>query len=133
MACFLDLHGMFHDYEPVDLDRYTPDFLVDMPHGTTLVECKPLVTPSEARHAARRVTRAGWVGPAIILGSRLCNAPDGYVDLTMYGSTHAELGGWSRVGRGRWPEVWGEYPFSEVWTRWQESGGIVQWRPQSSS
>lgn len=128
-AAFLDLVGLTWDFEPIDLRNTIPDFVVDLPAGPTIIECKPAVLAAEFKAPCRRLTRSGWVGPAIVLGSRLCNDPvDNHSDLMMYGSTHTELGRWARVGRNRWPRAWGEYPFGEqVWTTWAEAGNVVMW------
>jgi hypothetical protein len=127
-ACFLDLCGFLWDYEPIDLARYIPDFLVELPLGTTLLECKPAVHAQEFKAPCRKITRSGWVGPAIVIGSQLHIAPDDRADLTLYGAVAAEEGAWSKVGRGRWPKVWGDYPFSEVFDSWGKAGNIVQWK-----
>lgn len=128
-ACFLDLQKILWDYEPIDLDYYTPDFLTELPFGTTLVECKPAVLAQEFRAPCRKITRSGWLGPAIVVGSQLQIADDDRADLTLYGSIEAEHGQWSRVGRGRWPKVWGEYVFPDVFDCWIRAGNQVQWKP----
>lgn len=132
-AAFLDLQGHIFDYEPFDLQRYIPDFIVELPEGPVLFECKPSVVPAEFRGPCRRITRSGWQGPAIVVGSRLTMTDDEYLDLTMYGSTHAELGRWSRVGKGRWPKAWGEYPFRDVQSTWAQSGNTVMWKGPSGT
>ena len=129
VANFLDQCGLLWDFEPIDLKNYVPDFLVELPHGVTLLECKPAVLPNEFRGPCRKITRSGWVGPAIVIGSQLCLAPDDRADLTMWGSPNADEGGWSRVGRERWPAEWGEYPFDMVHLRWVRAGNQVQWCP----
>lgn len=126
-ACFLASYSYHFDYEPLDLQRYVPDFLVELPFGTVLLECKPAVRPQEFRAPCRRITRSGWAGPAIVLGSQLALGPDDRPDLTMYGTLEAEEGGWSRVGRERWPAAWGEYAFEDVFRRWLSAGNAVQW------
>lgn len=131
-ACFLDMHGLLYDYEPIDLNRYTPDFVVDLPHGPTLLECKPAITPQEFRNPCKRITKSGWVGPALVLGPRLSLVDDA-VDLTMFGSTHAEIGRWTSMGLDAWPAIWGPYPFEDVFHRWRMAGNQVQWSPPDVS
>ncbi len=130
VACFLDAYNLVWDFEPIDLKRYIPDFLVEFPHGITLVECKPAVRALEFKPACRKITRSGWTGPAIVIGSQLALAPDDRADLTMFGSTHAEDGCWTRVGRDRWPADWGdEYPFVGAFDNWVAAGNTTRWDP----
>lgn len=127
-ACFLKSYNIFFNYESIELDRYLPDFVIELSFGPVLLECKPAVTPREFKPACRKVTRSGWVGPAIILGGQLSLAlVDDRPDLTLFGSVEAEEGGWSRVGRGRWPACWGEYPFADSYYAWTSAGNIVQY------
>lgn len=129
VACFLKLHGYWFDYEPFELEgNYIPDFICELPLGTVLVECKPAIRPQEFRRPCRKITKSGWVGPALVIGSQLSLAPDGRGDLTLFGSTDAEQGGWSRVGRERWPASWGAYPFYDCFDKWVTSGNFVQWK-----
>ena len=129
IACFLTSYGYHFDYESLELDRYLPDFVIEMPFGPTLLEVKPAVLATEFKKPCRKITKSGWIGPALVIGSQLCKASDGFSDLTLYGSLAAEDGGWSRVGRGRWPGEWGEYVFGEaVSLNWINAGNEVQWR-----
>jgi hypothetical protein len=132
-ACFLDSYGLVWDYEPLELRKYVPDFVVDFEFGPTLVELKPAVRPLEFKPACRKITRSGWTGPALVVGSQLSLAPDDRADLTMFGSLAAEDGEWSRVGRERWPADWLEYPFMDgLFDRWVAAGNATQWNPPSS-
>ncbi len=127
VAAFLDLHNYHHDFEPLDLKKYIPDFIVDLPFGPCLLECKPAVTPREFKPACKKITKSGWEGPALVIGSRLTEGVDTHTDLTLYGTTHAELGRWTQVGRDCWPKAWGAYPFELIYQRWHEAGALVQW------
>lgn len=130
VACFLDSYFLVWDFEPVDLyGHYIPDFLVEFSWGITLVECKPAVRAAEFKPACRKITRSGWTGPALVIGSQLQLAPDDRADLTIFGSTHAEDGCWARVGRDRWPAEWGEYPFVDCFSRWTAAGNATRWEP----
>ncbi len=128
VACFLDLNKIVYDYEPIDMaGHYIPDFVVDL-HEPVLLECKPAVTFAEFRQACRRITRSGWTGPALVIGPRLLVDAEDRSDLTLVGSTHAELGGWTRIGRLKWPKVWGKYPFEDVRSNWTLASNTVAWR-----
>jgi hypothetical protein len=129
VAAFLDYYSLVWDYEPLDLKKYIPDFIVDFEFGPTLIECKPAVHAAEFKPACRKITRSGWTGPALVIGSQLSLAPDDRADLTMFGSTQAEDGCWSRVGRERWPADWGEYVFPEAFDRWVAAGNATRWDP----
>jgi hypothetical protein len=128
-AAFLDSYALGWAYEPIDLKRYIPDFLVEFPFGTTLLECKPAINATEFKAPCRKITRSGWMGPALVIGSQLLLGPDDRADLTLFGSLSAEDGGWSRVGRDRWPAPWGDYPFTWVFDAWVAAGNLVQWKP----
>ncbi len=132
VACFLDENRVQWDYEPFELEGcYIPDFHVVLGFGSCLIECKPATLHTDFVEPCAKITRSGWRGPAIVVGSILAPAPDDLSDLFMYGSLASEEGGWSRVGRGRWPAPWGEYPFEDVWTSWTNAGNSVQWRGPS--
>ncbi len=134
VACFLDAYNLVWDYEPIDLKGYIPDMIVEMPFGICLLECKPAVKAAEFRPACRKITRSGWAGPAIVIGSQLALAPDDRADLTMYGSLSAEHGEWSPVGRCHWPAAWGsEYPFVDAFSEWVTAGNVTRWDPAKST
>lgn len=131
IAAFLDLTGITWAYEPFDLKQYIPDLLIELPTGPTILECKPAIAAPEFREPCRRVTRSGWAGPALVIGSQLSLAPDDRADLTLYGTCAAEVGGWARVGRGRWPAKLGAYPFGEgveIFDRWAHALNATQWK-----
>lgn len=128
VGAFLDSYNLLWAYEPLDLKNYIPDILVEFSFGPCLLECKPAVHAREFKAPCRKITRSGWAGPALVIGSQLLLAPDDRADLTLFGSVEAEEGGWSRVGRGRWPASWGEYPFDSVFENWQTAGGSSMWK-----
>lgn len=132
VAAFLDLCEIHYDYEPVDLKRYIPDFIIDLAEPT-LLEVKPAVTPQEFKHACRRISKSGWRGPALVVGARLLIDADDRTDLTLYGSTHAELGGWAKVGRLKWPKPFGPYPFKDVRANWAVAQNTTQWVPRTQN
>lgn len=127
VANFLDQYSLEWSYEPIDLKNYVPDYLIELPFGTVLLECKPAISAADFKPACRKITRSGWTGPALVIGSQLSLAPDDRADLTLWGSCQAENGEWSRVGRGRWPADWLEYPFPGSFDNWNLAGNCVQW------
>lgn len=133
ISALLDLTGLRFDYEPFELRKYIPDYVVEMPFGPCLLECKPAVLAHEFKDACRRITKSGWAGPALVIGSGLSQAPDNFVDLTLFGTTHAEKGRWVQVGRGRWPGDWGTYPFDDVWKNWAAAGTLTRWDPSRTT
>lgn len=46
-AAFFTLCGVEWDYEPLDLQNWSPDFLVTLPEGPVLVEVKPIKAPDK--------------------------------------------------------------------------------------
>lgn len=69
-AAFFDLMCWRWHYEPIDLNGYIPDFIVD---GTEpiLFEVKPIITVEEFANHYPKIVKSGWVGPYVILGAFL--------------------------------------------------------------
>lgn len=66
-AAFFDQLCIVWDYEPIDLDGYIPDFIVEK---SLLVEVKPIVDWEQGDEAALAKIRAsGWTGAAILVGA----------------------------------------------------------------
>ncbi len=130
---FLDLAGIEWDYEPFDLGQgkksgYIPDFIIQL-KKPTLLECKPIVSTAEFRQPQRKISRSGWQGPAIIVGSSLYLEEDGDPEITARGTLQAGKEGWARVGRTAWPKDLGPNPFDEnLWTYWSQATNACQWR-----
>lgn len=73
-AAMFDLLGWEWEYEPLDFDRYIPDFVVLFPAGPVLVEVKPGLTVVElVKAAAGKIDRCGWTSEnaddALIVGA----------------------------------------------------------------
>jgi len=145
-AALFDRWGWHWEYEPQDLDRYLPDFVLHL-HCPLLVEVKAL--PSEYAAAEKKISASGWGGEALIVsgaidGSRvgrfgsIVAGPDGsqlyWCDASVFrclncGSVSVlpEDGCWTcRVcGEGYGNAHVGEYDPAEDWA-W--STNRVQWR-----
>ncbi len=70
-ACLFDLLKWPHDYEPVDLRFYIPDFAIRFPAGTIAVEVKPEFSLDALIPHARKIIESGWTGEALALGACL--------------------------------------------------------------
>lgn len=67
-ACFFDLVNWSWEYEPIDLDGYIPDFVVQGA-APLLVEVKPASTVEGLSIFAEKIERSGWHGEALIVGT----------------------------------------------------------------
>lgn len=65
-ASVFDQLGWSWEYEPIDLNGYVPDFIVN---HTILIEIKPVMTYGDTIPARRKIIAAGWDGDAVILGA----------------------------------------------------------------
>ncbi len=135
-ACLLDHYRIHFDYEPFELGggkkAYIPDFIIELNGQSILLECKPAIRTSEFKGPAKRITRSGWTGPAIIGGSCLYLASDDRPDLTLYLCESVSQEGWYRGGRTCWPPHWGQYPFSEdLLGSWRSAGNVTRWVPET--
>lgn len=66
-AAFFDAVRWPWRYEPIDLDGYIPDFVLEFEAGPLLIEIKPRVTPCVTQAARDRICDAKWDGEAAIL------------------------------------------------------------------
>lgn len=63
-AAFFDEIGWHWQYEPIELNGYLPDFLLNFEQGDLLFEVKGSVEDVEAAKA--KVEASGWVGEAVV-------------------------------------------------------------------
>lgn len=66
-ACFFDLCEWSWQYEPCELDRYIPDFILTTPKRL-LIEIKPGSTEAELELDEPKTMNSGWVGEYVIAG-----------------------------------------------------------------
>lgn len=65
-ACVFDQLGWKWEYEPIDLDGYIPDFILNQ---DILIEIKPAMSYGETIPARRKIIASGWDGEAVIFGA----------------------------------------------------------------
>jgi hypothetical protein len=83
-AAFFDLLGWSWEYEPIDLDGYIPDFIVEYTHKLDgkpyhvrrLVEVKPALALDEFMDAIAKIENSGWEGIATVVGAKLFSRHD---------------------------------------------------------
>lgn len=128
-AAFFDLIGWQHEYEPIDLPGWSPDFRVVFPCGHSecpathelLVEIKPYFSLSQFKgHASGR-----YLGCCI--GKDW--SPELCCSAAQFGA-NPEIGYWSMShgsGGGDTHLVgWIPNGYSRLWS---QAGNVVQWRP----
>jgi hypothetical protein len=81
-ATFFDLIGWPWLYEPIDLDGYIPDFILQF-HRPLLVEVKPAVLLEELQQHAEKINASGWNGEALIVGAALWPTVDWWGSLAV--------------------------------------------------
>lgn len=67
-AAFFDLMGWRWTYEPIDLDGYIPDFILDF-KAPLLVEVKPAIVLPDLEEYTAKIDASGWRGEALLVGS----------------------------------------------------------------
>lgn len=77
-AAFFDLWGWegLWKYEPIDLNGYIPDFIMDFPWAPLLIEVKPAVALKELWDHADKIEKSGWKHDALIVGAGLFRGED---------------------------------------------------------
>ena len=70
-AAFFDLVGWLWEYEPVDLDGYIPDFIVQTGRlvSPILVEVKSCLNKDELDAHVAKIYKSGWKGSALVVGA----------------------------------------------------------------
>jgi hypothetical protein len=140
-AAFFDEIAIEWDYEPIDLDGYIPDFIVEK---TLLVEVKPITEwpcaatcsccdRAEYDAAIRKILASGWTGPALLVGAIM---PSDGIGRLIDGDI-AELRVCSRCLRGQGPRLiinstclCGAPAAHAIKADpfWKNAGNKVQWR-----
>lgn len=68
-AAWFDFVKWSWQYEPIDLNGYIPDFIIDGV-APTLVEVKPALTFDELKDYRGKIIASGWDKAALIVGTR---------------------------------------------------------------
>lgn len=70
-AVMFDLLGWQWQYEPIDLNGYTPDFILNF-YRPFLVEVKPAMDYKDffGKGYIQKIEKSGWEGEAIIVGAK---------------------------------------------------------------
>lgn len=129
------------EYEPTDLVRYIPDFILNFPRKRLLVEIKP--TDEHIAYAKHKIKHSGWDGDSLIATSAqtrewgmMIDASDAW-DTAMLGfckkcsrvTIASACGSWEcRSCDGANRDIWWAYDCAEAWKR---AGNLTQWRPGS--
>ncbi len=135
-AAFFDLAGWKWEYEPLDLNRWTPDFRVTFPCGhsecngshTLLVEIKPYYSIEEFKgHPCMNYPYGngypdGLFDPAAEIPADASAAFGNNPDVTYWEMCHGAGGGVESIER------WVDGDVSELWKR---AGALVQWLPSN--
>lgn len=119
-AAMFDLLGWQWEYEPIDLDGYIPDFIIN--DGMRLVEVKPAFRLIEYEPAQKKIETSGWKGFASCVGAIIGSVYDDSVCL----GTEAPEG---PTGEWWWaPWILHDRSLASVLYTWREAGNRVQWR-----
>jgi len=76
-AAFFDACDWRWEYEPTDLHRYIPDFVLRFAAGPVLVEVKPDLCGADLTPHARKIIDGGWAADFVVCGAALL-VPDSH-------------------------------------------------------
>lgn len=83
-AAFFDQLGWSYLYEPIDLEGYIPDFILEFPEPL-LVEVKPVLKFDEFDQHTKKIDQSGWDKDSLIVGAKI------FIE-TCWGTDHPTLG-----------------------------------------
>ena len=70
LAFVFDKLGLNWHFEPIDMDGYIPDFLIDNGDGSTLlVEVKGTIIFEDLQHYVKKIFESGWKEDFVIIGA----------------------------------------------------------------
>lgn len=131
-AAFFDQCGLTWGYEPIDLNGYIPDFLVELPHARILFEVKPGLDVGDLRAACPKIEASGWrrmawIGGALgdVLIRSLAAGPCGpCIAEILHADSPALPVSECRCSDLGWEDL---DSFRVCPSRWREAGNRVQW------
>jgi hypothetical protein len=125
-AAFFDLCKWRWDYEPIDLQGWTPDFTIETPCCRVFAEVKPVDTAGSSDAVFKKAI-AHWPKVQVLL---LGLGPK---------QVAPEIPGWVVPGclldppdgaKYSWHDVHDFLDCASADTKWREAGNIVQWKPR---
>lgn len=140
-AAFFDELALPWRYEPIDLEGYIPDYLLDLEQGPILFEVKGSL--EDEAIAKAKIEQSGWTGEAIVasgdltssrIGTLLESGTDGFEwgDADLFyciscgqSSIHSGSGSWHCRRCG---ESDGHIGVLDPLPAWLQSANRVQWR-----
>ena len=156
-AAFFDVYGWEHEYEPADLGRWSPDFLIRTGHDPILAEVKPITDLDEqvCNKIAHSARDAGFKGSLLLLGTSpfisdefpgllaigwlgsICDPFEGLPVADWFQAVlcrhdgSVDLEGCCPVAEiaGCWNEQMEHPPPEDVRSAWSHACNTVQWRP----
>jgi len=122
-AAFFDLVQWRWEYEPLDLDGYIPDFVIEFGNANRLVEVKPALQLTDYHEAQAKILNSGWAGPASCVGAKIGRFS--YSDCACLGS---ELMDHNQSTRFWSPWLISNLDHEPASRIWREAGNAVQWK-----
>lgn len=121
-AAFFDLCRWCWDYEPIDLQGWSPDFLIHTPMCKVLVEVKPVDVDQRKTDPAFQKAVAHWQhSPVLLLGLEpKMNAHVCGVGLLLDPPADAAFA---------WDDLHQFFCCKDAIELWHEAGNIVRWHP----
>lgn len=128
-AALFDQIGWEWDYEPFDLEGWSPDFSINFPNGQVLIEVKPIklrlfdelniwsLSDDESFEKARRHYKQSWV---LLLGERP-QSPAGWAGI-------GTLLDPPKDAQCSWLDMQENTQVEDVNYHWRMAGSKVQWR-----
>lgn len=84
-AAFFDLCSWGWQYEPIDLNGYIPDFVLQLPHDPVIVEVKPELYLPDLLRYRKKVEESGWQHESLIVGACIFNGSDDWPESAVIG------------------------------------------------
>ncbi len=121
-AAFFDLCRWRWDYEPIDLQGWSPDFLIHAPTCKVLVEVKPVDADQCKIDPSYQKAKAHWQKSQVLLLGLAPRDAAGAMSIGIlldapFGATY------------EWADLHEFFCRSDALEVWREAGNTVQWQP----